>query len=476
MTAIAVIKKKIKPRKGQRPYQPFGGALNVFRCKDEEVVTDGPAGTGKSRGCLEKLHACAVKYPGMRGLICRKTRASISQTAVVTYENHVLPVGALGNSVKFRTTEQEYQYSNGSVIVIGGLDKSSKIMSSEYDFIFVQEATELTEDDWEALTTRLRNGVMPYQQLLADCNPQNPKHFLKQREKRGALKMFQSRHEDNPVLFNQQTGEMTERGKKYLQILDKLTGVRHARLRKGLWVQAEGVIWGSYNPKIHLLNREDEDGNFIIPRSWTRFWVIDFGYTAPFCWQEWAMDNDGNLYRIREIYFTKRLVEDHARDILRVCGWHYDPETKIRTRIRDDAEPLPFSIICDHDAEDRATLERHLGMATTAAFKEIRSGLQAVESRFRVKGNGKAGIYFLRDSLVERDPDLVKAKKPLCTEDEIEEYVFDEDKKTHENKELPRQGSIDHGCDCTRYMVAEIDLKAETDELDEEASESYFGF
>ena len=48
----------------------------------------------------------------------------------------------------------------------GGLDKVSKIMSAEYDVIYVQEATELLEDEWEHLTTRLRRAAMPYQQII----------------------------------------------------------------------------------------------------------------------------------------------------------------------------------------------------------------------------------------------------------------------------------------------------------------------
>ena len=106
--AIVSSTKTITPRKEQRPYQPYGAALELFYCQDDEVVIDGPAGTGKSRGALEKVHFCAMKYPGMRALMCRKTRASISQTAMVTYENHVLPVGTLGigKTVRFYTQEQ----------------------------------------------------------------------------------------------------------------------------------------------------------------------------------------------------------------------------------------------------------------------------------------------------------------------------------------------------------------------------------
>ncbi|KAF0248638.1 MAG: phage terminase large subunit [bacterium] len=69
-----------------KPYQPHGAALELFYSKDPEVLLDGPADTGKSRACLEKLYICAHKYPGMRTLICRKTRRSLTQAAMVSFE------------------------------------------------------------------------------------------------------------------------------------------------------------------------------------------------------------------------------------------------------------------------------------------------------------------------------------------------------------------------------------------------------
>jgi hypothetical protein len=62
------------------------------------------------------------------------------------------------------------------------MDNPDRIMSTEFDTVFVQEATELTETDWENLTTRLRNFVLPYQQLTADCNSGSPSHWLKANE------------------------------------------------------------------------------------------------------------------------------------------------------------------------------------------------------------------------------------------------------------------------------------------------------
>jgi hypothetical protein len=127
--------------------------------------------------------------------------------------------------VKFNTSDQEYRYPNGSIIAVGGMDKPSKIMSSEWDMAYVQEGTELNEEDLEMLDIRMRNGVMPYQQIIGDCNPQAPTHWLKKRADRGDLVMLESRHQDNPMLWDMARGDSwTEAGKAYIERLQKLTG------------------------------------------------------------------------------------------------------------------------------------------------------------------------------------------------------------------------------------------------------------
>ena len=166
-------------------YQPHGSALDVMHCRAPEVLMSGPAGTGKSRACLEKLHLLALVNPGMRGLIVRKTLASLGSTALVTWREWVAKEALAAGVVKwYGGSPQEspqYRYTNGSAITVGGMDKSTRIMSSEYDVVYAQEAIELTEDDWEAITTRLRLGRIYFQQLMADTNPSVPTHWLKQR-------------------------------------------------------------------------------------------------------------------------------------------------------------------------------------------------------------------------------------------------------------------------------------------------------
>ena len=412
-------------------YQPYGAARDLFGRRQTEVVLCGPAGTGKSRAGLEKLHWCCSKYPQIRALVVRKTRRSLTQTAMVTFENKVLPAPG---SVPFHSGDQEYRYPNGSVIAVAGMDKPSKILSSEWDICFVQQAEELAQQDWEAIITRLRNWKMPYQQVIADCNPDAPTHWLKARASAGTVVMLESRHQDNPALWDVQAGRWTREGAAYLAKLDSLTGVRYRRLRLGQWAAAEGAVYEeSWDRAIHVINRRP------IPPEWPRYWAIDFGYTNPFVWAAWAEDPDGRLYRYREIYRTKTLVEDHARKILEVT--------------KD--EPKPRAIICDHDAEGRATLERHLDMRTTAAYKAVSPGIQAVEARLRKAGDGRPRIFYLRDSLVQADPELVDAHRPTCTEEEFESYVWDQSNGRHRGEEPVKEH--DHGCDMTRYLVAHVD-------------------
>lgn len=408
------------------------------------MLLSGPAGTGKSRALLERLHLLALLNPGMRGIIVRKTLASLGSTALVTWNRFVIPEAKLvGETEWYGGSTQEspgYRYRNGSVINVGGMDKPTKIMSSEYDLCYVQEAIELTEADWDAITSRLRNGKISFQQIMADTNPDTPTHWLKARCDRGVCRMLDSRHEDNPVLYTDD-GHLTKVGTAYIARLDNLTGPRYQRLRRGLWVAAEGQIFDTYDPAVHLVDRFD------IPDTWARYWSVDFGYTNPMVIQWWAIDPDGRLYLYREIYHTRRTVDHHARIAL----------AQVKDQDGRWTEPKPRAVICDHDAEGRAVLERELGLGTVAARKTVTDGIQATQGRFGRAGDGRPRLYILRDSLVERDPELVDAKKPTCTAEEIPGYVWD----TGAGKAVKEQPLKvdDHGCDAARYVCAELDLQ-----------------
>jgi phage terminase large subunit len=390
------------------------------------------------------MHHMCLKNAGMRALIVRKTAASLTSTALVTFKEHVAAESLLrGDVVWYGGSSQEaaqYRYSNGATITIGGMDRNTRIMSSEYDLIYVQEATELTRDDWDALNTRLRNGAVSFQQLMADCNPSTPTHWLKQRCEAGQTVMLESTHRENPIYYTAD-GRRTAKGEAYLSRLDALGGVMLARLRDGLWVGAEGQIYDEYEPAMHVVKP------FEVPQDWQRFWAIDWGYVAPAVLQWWAEDPDGRLHMYRELYHTHLNPTDVAEQALRAV-----------TQGGRWIEPKPRAIITDHGATDRATFERALGLSTTLANKEVLNGIQAVQRRMRPGVDGRPRVSFAKGATIARDPALVDAKKPTSTVEEIPGYIWDIG-AGKQPKEQPVKEN-DHGCDALRYMVAYRDLQA----------------
>lgn len=448
-------------------YHARGAALELLACRRDEVILSGPAGTGKSRACLEKMHLVALRNPEFRGLMVRKTMKSMSHTGLVTFRSKVAKESiAAGHCRWFGGSVDRpaaYMYQSGAEICVGGMDDPAKIMSSEYDIVFVQEATELTLTDWESITTRLRNAGVSYQQVIADCNPGTEFHWLKRRALSGQLLMLESRHEDNPVYFDllpDGSYQMTEAGRAYIEgKLDKLSGPRKQRLRYGKWTAAEGQIYEEWDDAVHHVAR------FTPPRDWPRYWVIDFGFANPFVLQRWAEDPDGRLWLYAETYRTGALVEDHAaavlREVTRAVG---DP---VRTETPGEAlaagrrawkEPPPQVVICDHDAEGRATFERHTGLVTTAADKTVTEGIQGVSARLRRNDvTRRPGLYIMRDARTHPpDAKLVDLVKPTCTAEEFPGYVWaPKPRATVSEKPEPEEPLKvdDHGCDCVRYLV-----------------------
>jgi len=306
------------------------------------------------------------------------------------------------------------------------------------------EATELTEHDWEMLQRAKRNNVMPYQQAIADCNPAGSRHWLNMRANTDQMTRLISHHEDNPLLYNDD-GTITPAGDEYVNhVLEKLSGARYQRLRLGKWAEAQGVVYADFDPAIHLIEP------FPIPKEWRRIRSIDFGYTNPFVCQWWAMDNDNRMFMYREMYMGSRIVEDHAKQINSLSGDEYFEAS-----------------VADHDAEDRATLERH-GISTSAAVKTIRGGIDAVTARLKKQRDGRPSLFVFRDSLAELDADLEDRKRPVCTPHEFEAYVWPTVKEGAANARNPREVPLDrddHGMDAMRYAVAYVDGISATDVL-----------
>lgn len=426
------------------PFEPLGGARELCLSTDPEILIEGPAGTGKTRAVLERLCDFARRYPGCRILLARATRASMTESVLVTLENKVLPPEheSLQGGVS-RGGRRSYRWNNGSEIIVTGLDRPSRVLSTEFDLIYVNEGQEITVNQWETLLTRLRNGrivpagwTKPFHQAIIDCNPDSEHHWLNRRPERlidnprdprhgrPRMKRILSRHADNPSL-----------PQEYLDALSRLTGIRRKRFYEGVWCTASGQVWPHFDRATHMLYRSD------CPHLGWFIGSMDFGFRAAGVFQVWGVDSALRAYRVAEWYASGQTDEWWAD---RVVEAH--KEFKLR------------AVVCDgEDPERIVMMNKRLGHPAAgrdqpgiclAANKSVQTGLSVVRDRLEAKQ-----MFLCMDASRVFDAELDEAQKPKSTEEEIPAYCFpvnDDDKPISEE---PDPLCTDHGCDAMRYAA-----------------------
>ena len=399
----------------------------------KELLYSGAFGAGKTRVGCEKGFMLSAKYPKNSGAIFRKTRSSLTSTTQQTWFEEVCPPSMIKN---WNKQEGVCELVNGSLIYFRGLDDPLKIGSMNLGWAFLDEGIEAEEDDYNMILSRLRRPNVPIRQIFIATNPGSPYHWIYTRffkEKHGSV--YEGNSLQNPHL-----------PKDYVDFIKtKYTGVYYRRYVLGEWIGQEGMVYEEFDPLIHEIEP------FGIPIDWPRYRFIDFGYTNPFVCQWWAKvpePADGTqdtypviggyprkgYYLYREIYMSRRTIEDHAKDILKHSP--LSQETNSTT-------------IADWDAGDREILHKN-GIATIEANKEVEAGIQSTREEL-VKGN----IHIFKNALVERDPLLDESSKPLSTAAEMYSYIWDKNKADTNFKEVPRK-LYDHGMDAMRYGLHTI--------------------
>lgn len=275
---------------------------------DRAWVIAGPAETGKTWATLWRLDAELRKpeHAGAQAALVRKVRATMDGTVLVTYRR-VLERSGSGARVFGGSKPQWFDYPNGARLWIGGMDDPTKILSGERDFIYINQAEDLEQADWETLSTRAtgRGAVTKTPMLFGDCNPGPGDHWILRRRDAGLLTLLESRHEDNPTLFDED-GVMTAQGRLTIATLDGLSGARKQRLRYGRWVGAEGQYFEAWNDTLHTCKP------FPIPNDWPIWGALDQGFIHPTAFGLFTRDSDGTVYMIGEHVQHKWLPAQHA--------------------------------------------------------------------------------------------------------------------------------------------------------------------
>jgi len=334
-----------------------------YDSRETEVLYSGWMGAGKSRILCEKAWSIAKTYPGCTVGVFRKVAASLPATTLRTFQRDVMQM----DRIRARNlTESWWELDNGSRIYFLGLDPDpmtgvpSKIGSLELAWAGVDEAIEVTENDWMMLLGRLRDPRIPFHQIAAATNPAHPKHWL--------LLRFTQPPDPNRLMLRASSNRFLP--DDYKAILDSLPDTAIGRrLGRGEWAAVEGAIW------------RVQDWQVIAPPAPSRRVIagIDWGFVHLFACEVLGQSSGGRLAVIAELtakgmgvdQLAPRLAElAEAHDIV---AFHCDPsEPGLMDQLRRG--------LADHR-------HRHFGCKLRAtvvpAVNDVLPGLSAVDKALR---------------------------------------------------------------------------------------------
>ena len=157
-------------------YEPSEKQLLAHQDLHQELLYGGASGGGKTYFICAEAYDLCVRYPGNRGFMGRKIGKHFSETTLVTWQKLIPKEAYHINWQKMEITVFAKPYN--STICFGGLNVEKEIdrfKSGEYGFIIVDQAEEITEQDYIDMASRLRwvlpDGTRPHYRLIFTANP-----------------------------------------------------------------------------------------------------------------------------------------------------------------------------------------------------------------------------------------------------------------------------------------------------------------
>lgn len=283
---------------------PSDKQKQFLKANTKHIGFGGARGGGKSWAVRAKAKLLALYYPGIRILIVRRTYPEL-------INNHINILRTeLFNIAKYNDKDKILKFKNGSTVNFAYCAKDAdldRLQGVEYDVIFLDEATQLSEHQMKTITACLR-GVNDFpKRVYYTCNPGGQGHqyikriFIDKRyedgENESDYTFIQSLVTDNDILMNSQPD--------YVRQLEALPPKLRDAWLYGSWDVYEGQFFEEFADKPeHYADRRFTHviEPFEIPDHWNIYRSFDWGYNKPFSCSWNAVSDDGVIYRILELY------------------------------------------------------------------------------------------------------------------------------------------------------------------------------
>ena len=347
----------------------------------------GARGGGKSHAVRIDAIRGALQYNGIKILIVRRRYTDL-QGNYVEPLNRMLP----STIAEYNSQLHQYYFINGSTIKLGHFQSYSQAadeyQGQEYDWIFMDEATQFTEQEFRLLGGCLRGVNKIPKKFRLTMNPGGVGHrwvkrlFIdrqfktdcenpEENENPDDYEFIQALVTDNTALMN------SSGGKQYLAMLSALPeNIRQAH-RYGDWDALSGNYFPEFQTATHTCRP------FTIPKEWRRYRAFDYGLDALAClW--FAIDPDGRMYIYRELKQSGLIVSDAAQAIIANTGINekisitYAPDD-IWSKQKDTGKTMAEVFFAN-------------GLPIVKASRKRVQGWLQVKECFAPKADGKPGL------------------------------------------------------------------------------------
>ena len=283
--------------------EPNAKQKQFFRAERRYIAYGGARGGGKSWAVRVKALLLALEYPGIRLLLVRRSYGELE-------ENHIRPLRAMiGELAAYRESDKTFAFRNGSRLRFGYCDAENDVLryqGQEYDCVFLDEATQLTEFQFQTFKGCLR-GVNDFpKRIYVTCNPGGVGHAWVKRlfidrdfrcgERAEDYEFIPADVYDNAALM--------ESDPEYVLRLESLPWELRQAWLHGSWDVFAGQFFTEWSREAHVC------APFAVPEHWRRYITLDYGMDmlAAYCI---AVDEQGGAWVTDEVYEGRDLGEGH---------------------------------------------------------------------------------------------------------------------------------------------------------------------
>lgn len=365
-------------RCNSEPQRQFFQSRKLYTCYG------GARGGGKSWAVRTKAVGGALNWPGIKILIIRRTYRDM-ENSLITPLVKLVPqeVGT------YNRTMNMVFFINGSTIKFGHLPNYGATVEGEYqgqefDWIFIDEATQFTESEFRGIGGCLRGVNDIPKRMYLTCNPGGVGH---QWVKRLFIdkKYRENENPDDycfiPAKWSDNTDLMAS-SPAYRNMLDNLPeNIRKAH-RDGDWNALAGQYFSEFQIGLHTCEA------FTIPKEWKRYRAFDYGLDCFAClWV--AVDFSGRCYVYREVAASGLVVSDAAATALGCTG----PDERVEYTI---APPDMWSTTKD-TGKTMAQIFTENGLGLVRGNNSRVQGWLNVKELMKIWPDKKPGIIIFND-------------------------------------------------------------------------------